>query len=245
MAQRFFGLKGILTSFFLVCFLTAQGREVFVNTQDECFYMDIASEATFDEITRRIQLLTDSTEMSSIIIEVPMSGGDACPLESIAWRPKARKHGQFLGYARDYFTELTPNEYQDIHYIVTFLANKSLLSIASHRGSLEDAGDRIDHIHPMRFLLTVFSNEELKVGMRNIRGKSWVWGDFVAGLKNSLATEMNIQNIREEYITHFSQSVGLDAGVFRSYLMARQWDDFIDVLITQIPRKGDHRRYGN
>jgi len=67
-----------------------------------------------------------------------------------------------------------------------------LISIAIAKGDLVAAGDRIDHVHPLRFLEAVFTDEELKVGIRNIRGKGWVWNHFVGGLKDSLSTEFNI-----------------------------------------------------
>src|SRR5262245_8490538 len=71
--------------------------------------------------------------------------------------------GGYLGYPRNYNAEITREEKSDIRFIITSLANKSLISIGIAKPDLEAAGDRIEHIHPLRFLMAVFTDEELKV----------------------------------------------------------------------------------
>ncbi len=230
----------VVASLIFLMPLTTEAKEVFVTLHEECFYLSVDEKATLEDVTKKIKAFANP-EMNTVLIELPLKEDQW--IEPVRWKLKAKRHGQNLGFSRDYFAQLHPSEHNDIRFIITFLANKSLISIAGHRGALEEAGDRIDHIHPLRFLLTVFSDEELKVGIRNIRGKGWVWGDFVSGIKESLSTEMYNQNMTDAHVLDFASRLGIKAHLITPAVKAGQWDDFIDILITEIPRKGDFRRY--
>ena len=129
-------------------------------------------------------------------------------LERVAfWNKKAeRQSGGSLGYPRDYSSGYTQEEFSDIQFIVRTLADKSLVTIAKERYSLESAGDRIDHVHPLNFLLAVFTDEEMKVAVRNIRSKGWVWSNFIGGIRQTLSTESDINNV-VPYVQDFANKL--------------------------------------
>jgi hypothetical protein len=212
-------------------------HEILVNTQDgEAFVFDIDATENFDTIQDKIAALTNGKK-SHLFIEYPR-GGKFNSLEL-----NTRGQGGYLGYPRNYLADVSPEEKMAIRFIVTTLANKSLIAIALAKGDLEEAGDRIDHIHPLRFLMTVFTDEELKVGIRNIRGKGWVWNHFLGGLKEALSAETKIGNMKNEYIQNFSQVVKINTALIQPAISQQKWDDFVDLLITHIQRSGDHDRY--
>lgn len=234
-------LKGMLTTALLIFpFVHGNSVEMIVNTaEEECFYIHCdPAEVTVSELMAHVKSLSSKPAMASYCIEVLE---EDAPSILCGW--KCKKHGQFLGAPRNYYAPVLPHEESDIHFIITFLANKSLITIASHKGALEEAGDRIDHVHPLKFLATVFTNEERKVGIRNIRAKGWIWGEFVAGIKESLATEANANNLTIDVVNDFACVVGIDPRWIIPSLQARRWEEFIDILIAKIPRKGDHDRY--
>lgn len=229
-----------------LCLLTfapkaVNAKEIVVSTHEgESFYFQLDMHTTLAELTQKVSELS-LTKEDRVILELPLK--EENPFDPIVWGYEVKRHGQYLGYPRNYYTELTTNERADIHYIITFLANKSLISIASHKGTLEEKGDHIDHVHPLRFLHTVFTDEELKVGIRNIRAKGWIWGDFIAGLKESLSTEANLYNITDDQLYHLARSVEIDPNLILPVAAARRWDELIDTLITYVPRKGDYNRF--
>jgi len=210
--------------------------EILVDTQDgQTYVLDLNPDESLGEFQNRISALIEDEE--AFIVAVPSKKKKI--------HPQASRHGGFLGYPREYDAQMTQQEKADIHFIVTSLANKSLITIALMKGDLESAGDRIDHLHPLRFLMTVFTDEEMKVGIRNIRGRGWIWNNFIDGLKKTLATEANIDNIKDEYIIHFAQMVELDVNRIYPSIQTQSWEAFIQILITEIPRKGNHDRYDN
>ena len=156
--------------------------------------------------------------------------------------PKASRH-QPAG-VRNYNTKLAEGEKSDIRYIVTTLGNVSIPNLIFYKSSLEQAGDRIDHVHPLRFLEYVFTNEELKVGIRNVKSKgSWVWGDFLGGLSNSLNEESDYSNMTDTFIRDFAANVKVDVNAIYNLIKQRQWGLLIETLISKIPREGDTKRY--
>lgn len=144
---------------------------------------------------------------------------------------------------RNYFQELNDSEMEDIHYILTILANKPLAKLVFYKASLERAGDRINHLHPLRFLEGIFMEEETKVAIRNIRKRSWVWKDFVGGFDRSFKEETAKSNLSYEQVTDFASRFTLCPDDLMPTLQNEQWEEFIVLLIQLIPREGDDDRY--
>ncbi|MCH9625114.1 MAG: hypothetical protein S4CHLAM123_02830 [Chlamydiales bacterium] len=208
-------------------------------TEDEIVYLNIDSNQTIQEVQDTLQELSDGSE-SSLFLEIAHNKPARC---LVKLKTAHGSQGGYIGKPRDYFEEVLPSEKADIHFIVTSLANKSLIGIALIKSELEEAGNRIDHLHPLRFLMTVFTDEELKVGIRNIRSCTWVWNHFSGGLKECLSTEANIGNIQDCFVEHFAETVGVDLDYIFLAVQQRNWDVLIDALITHIPREGDQDRY--
>lgn len=150
---------------------------------------------------------------------------------------------QPVGLPRVYEISVDIKEKKDIRFIVTTLGNNSLPSIWQQKGALEKAGDRIDHIHPLRFFMCIFTDEELKVGLHNLQGRMWVWNEFFQGMSDSFTTEKKLQNLKPEYIEDFSKTVGIDSSLIYPAINDGRWSDLVDILILNIPRNGDPDRY--
>lgn len=215
---------------------------VFTTPRGENYILTISPQDTFLEVANLIQdFAFAEDESEDFVFEVLMDNDERSGKSIERILPVAHRNNPQS--ARNYYQPLSATEMQDIRYIILTLANKSIASILGHKSSLEAAGGRIDHIHPLRFLCYVFSDEELKVGIHNIKNKRWVWKDFIGGIKESLNHESNFQNMQEEYISNFSQIVEINMQLIHPTIQKRHWDEFIDTLITHVPRKGDPNRY--
>lgn len=146
------------------------------------------------------------------------------------------------GGTRDYYSALTDQEKTDIGYIVRVLSNDSLIKIKQNESSLKKAGDRVDNVHPFQFLFCIFSNEELKVGIRNIQGRSWVGKGFMEGITTSLSKESKVSNVLP-YVSDFAGRLNIDVNAILPALQAGQWEKFVDILIKIVPRTGNSGRY--
>lgn len=149
----------------------------------------------------------------------------------------------YPGY-RNYSFLVTKGEKGDIQFILKSLSTKSIPSLLSNMKQLRRAGDRIIHLHPLRFLECVFTDEELKAYVHNVRKRGgMMWSEFFDGISDSLKDEMGIGNMKDEYIHDFACIVGIEVPIIYGFILAQKWDDFIKALVVHIPRDGDTGRY--
>lgn len=144
--------------------------------------------------------------------------------------------------ARSYAAGVTAGEAGDITYIVKTLSNSTLPKIKSAESSLKKAGDRIDHVHPLQFLLCVFTREELKVAVRNLEGRTWVWTDFLKGLTDTLSEENGKNNI-QPFLQDFSSKLNIDINILLPLQQGNRWEKFVTTLIAIVPRADGSGRY--
>lgn len=133
---------------------------------------------------------------------------------------------------RNYNHMLTQQEKDDISYIVKTLAKHNILELFGHRSSLKKAGERVNHVHPFRFLECIFTDSDLKSCMNIIKGKSMVWSDFFKGLKKSLGQEAKNNNLTSTFIDDFAKRVNVKVGVISHLIQEKKWEDFVDALIS-------------
>lgn len=143
---------------------------------------------------------------------------------------------------RNFAAGYSQKEADDIAYIVKTLSNSSLPKIKTSESSLNKAGDRIDHVHPLQFLLCVFNNEEVKVAVRNLVGRSWVWKEFLSGLTETLAEENGKNNI-QPFLNEFAAMLKVDVNILLPLQKSGKWDRFVTLLIDSVPRDGNSDRY--
>lgn len=144
--------------------------------------------------------------------------------------------------ARSYEAGVTSSEAADIGYILKTLSNSSLPKIKGAESSLKKAGDRIDAVHPLQFLLVVFLNEELKVAIRNLKGRAWVWSNFLNGITETLEEENGKNNILP-YLQNFAAILNVDVNQLTPFQTNNRWEKFVTTLITIIPRAESADRY--
>jgi len=232
-------LKFILMNLFCLLITQVEANEVRVITDEQEFCFDVAETESLREIAMRVRELSNNRPENYLIV---FSDNEELAMYS-DYDQSMQTRGGSLGHPRDYYCLVTAEEKSDLYFIVTTLANKSLVALAMARSELEGAGDRIEHIHPLRFLHTIFTDEELKVAIKNTRSRGWVWNNFMSGLKSSFYTEYEIGNIREEHILDFCSQVKIDPRIIEPAVQRQEWDQFVDLLIRHVPREGGSGRY--
>ncbi|MFV0341203.1 MAG: hypothetical protein ACK5MA_11365 [Parachlamydiaceae bacterium] len=144
---------------------------------------------------------------------------------------------------RDYFKEVTPSEKSEISFIVNTLGMSSLAKITKQKSSLKRAGTKVDHIHPLRFLQTIFQDEKMKASMQSLYGRSWVWSEFSDGLERSLNEEQENENLPPEYVHDFVHILNIPFDAVYPLIQQSRWDNLVKTLIKLIPRNENADRY--
>jgi hypothetical protein len=142
---------------------------------------------------------------------------------------------QHAGKKRNYYDAPTANDKKDLRYIMRTLANNSLLKISWNASSLKKAGERIDHLHPFKFLEAIFCDHEMRAHTRHLQGKARVWKEFVDGVSDSLTRENTTNNLTP-HMQEFATQVAVDAQIIQPLVSAKKWKELINALIVHTPR---------
>lgn len=225
---------------------------LYCTEEGEHAVLEIQPEDTLQTLARKVEdhfalhpseqaliFLNESSELSQIYCVK----GSA--LEGFYPEVSATKKYQTLTSAsyRNYDHPLTADEKSTIAYIVNTLANNSYTRLLLMKGDLDRAGAKVDHVHPLRHLAAIFTDEQLKVNIRNIKKKSLVWKNYVSGLGNSLSEEAARNNLTNDFVEDFARTLKLEPSQVQPMIGQQSWSNLIDYLIDAIPRQGNPRRY--
>lgn len=227
----------LLSCITIITPMIVSSEEILVRTPyGDNIAIEVETEQSFSEVIEQIETIvetaepTEKTSTFKWILDF-MVGKDTSLSTSKHTSP------------RDYYRGPTSSERDDINYLIKTLATSSWTSMLGAKSSLETAGDHIENLHPLRFLTILFTDPKLQSGVHAIRDRKKIWKEFSSGLVSSLDQENRADNLKPEYIEDFAKNVKLDISVIRSPLQQKRWSDFIDILITRIPREGDPGRY--
>jgi hypothetical protein len=132
---------------------------------------------------------------------------------------------------------ITDEEANMIYRIIDTLGTKKWWQLAFVQGELKDLGNKVQHIHPLRFLGTLFTDSHLKLCMRDIVESSVKWKGF---MKGDGATPGFIAKCEKEfardnfesYILSFCQAVKAHPDQVRTLVRNKEWENLVVYLIN-------------
>lgn len=208
----------------------AQAKDILITASSgESFIMDVEASTPFLDVVEQIECFVGD---SGTELEMSYTLG----LPHFSKKPKSQKG------PRNFANPVSPAEKESIRYILTSLAKYNWIQLAKEESSLKKTGDKIDHIHPFRFLECVFTDEELKAALHAVRNKSLVWGNYYDGMRDSLSDESDANNL-VQFVPDFANRVGVNINDILPLVQSRQWSVFINYLIDTVPRQGGSGRY--
>jgi hypothetical protein len=154
---------------------------------------------------------------------------------------KATYKGQSV--PRNFAVQVTPAEKKDMRKLLTSMAKNTWAELLSNSSSMNKIGDRIEHIHPLRFLQCIFSDEELKGCLHSVKDRSIIWKKFFSGVSESLEEEANRNNMKPEFIQEFAASLNLNPNLIKDSIEKKKWKEFLDILFKNLPRDGNQDRH--
>ncbi len=125
----------------------------------------------------------------------------------------------------------TEEDQNNIAYIIQTMADNGKLSLLFKKSELNGIGARINHVHPFKFLGTVFSNENLKACMREIYKDYFKWNGFMDGLGPSLTIQAD-QGKLGQYLNDFAKETGVTSQELLGYIQSKDWESMVRYLMT-------------
>jgi hypothetical protein len=148
-------------------------------------------------------------------------------------RTRMRSRQSHRTEPRDYWAEITEEEKKEISYIITTLSTTSFIALALKEDSLKEAGDKVEHVHPLKFLRYIFMDPQLKQAVKKIQGT--VWKRFSRDTARSLKQEAKLDNIKEPYLKDYSDSIGVDQKILQPSIQNKDWVEFINMSRDHLP----------
>ncbi len=218
------------------CLSSLVGHEMVVSVEGQTMVMDVESKSMEELMADVENELSISLEGKWVVVE---GWGMPSGFEQKNEKNQENKYETYhpISQSRDYSTPLTEQEKKDIAFIVTTLADKSLVSILARRGDLNAAGDRINEIHPFHFLGYIFSTEKLKVAARNIRRRGGiVWKNFSSGVVDTLTEESRKGSLTKADFDAFISTIKIDPMKVYPDFEAKNWQNFLENLVKYVER---------
>jgi len=126
----------------------------------------------------------------------------------------------------------TDQDKANIYEIITTLADNGKLSLLLKSGHLKQLGAQINHVHPLKFMSTIFSNPRLRMCMPDIFNDYFKRNGFMDGLGPSLERESDKGKL-EQYITDFAAELNVMPDGLRDFFKARDWENLVRHLMMQ------------
>ncbi len=141
------------------------------------------------------------------------------------------RQSRALHSPRDYHLRMTAAEKEDLRYMLDILANYSMISIGFKKFSIEAAGNRIVHIHPLRTFIEMLNDPENNVNLHKIRLRSTIWNSMSQTYWDVLEQENGYGNVLI-HVRDFSAALNVDSSYLQPTLQEGDWTEFFELLLA-------------
>lgn len=124
----------------------------------------------------------------------------------------------------------TEEDKSNIFELITIMAESNKIQLYFKETHLRNIGSQIGHVHPLKFLATIFTNPRLKASMEPISEDSFKWGPFIKDLGAGLTRE-SIKGKLSAYISDFAKEINIAEEKIAPYFHARDWENFVFFLM--------------
>ena len=118
-----------------------------------------------------------------------------------------------------------------IRELIGFIGENGRIACFVNSSELNAMGAQIGHVHPLKFLSTIFKDPRLRLCVRYISEDSIKWGKFMGGLAPNLTKEANKGKL-EQYLVPFAEDIGVPPDLIRKYFQNRDWEALVHRLMN-------------
>lgn len=205
---------------------------IYIDPTGEAYSLPISSSDQFEDVIEDLTLYAQSTHGSSLPIALNVMVTEK---EVVVKNHKPD---------RDYHVPVTPQEKKELEFLVTKMAwEKNPKRLWDLESEMNKAGDRIMHLHPLKFLEAICTDDKLCAGLKAIRTRTiLVWPRFLKGSVTTLKEEHKYNNVLP-FIEEFAETIGVDVKYLMPHAKKENWDEFVKVVADKVERTGDTKRY--
>ena len=124
----------------------------------------------------------------------------------------------------------TPDNIADIADLLETLSTRSTLGLLGERSRLNTLGKRIDHVHPLKFLEIIMTDEHLRSCLREVDSSFFKRAAFMRGLGKSFKAKAKLGQI-QPYVQDFSKAVKIPEESLQPYFRDEDWKGLVKHLL--------------
>lgn len=126
---------------------------------------------------------------------------------------------------------ISAEEKQKIAQLLNTMAENNVFMLLFEKKNLERLGQDITHVHPMRFIGTVFSSPRLKYCMHQIRRSGFKWDGFMDGFSERFAQELKANNINA-YVPGLAEVLDVNEADMQKFIDKKDFEGLINFLMV-------------
>ena len=116
-----------------------------------------------------------------------------------------------------------------IFEIISTLGEKGKIQLLFKKTYLNQIGDSVRHVHPLKFLSVIILQPELKKDLRRILDDYFKRSGFMEEMNTSLSLHL-AQGTLLPYLSDFCAEVGISYDLVQKYCYKKEWDKLIQFL---------------
>lgn len=175
-----------------------------------------------------VQKVIDQMKMVTNLSFINTSGRD-----KVSGKGKSGIPQPIEGNPTDLYTKLhiKDSDKRIISSMIDTIANTNVFQLALKEREVQQKGDKINHVHPVRFLGTVFSDPKIKNDMIEIKRSYFKWNGFIGGFSKRMDEEFQRDNVLR-YVPGFAASLNIDPEQVKRYVQSQDWDGLVRFLMN-------------
>jgi hypothetical protein len=124
----------------------------------------------------------------------------------------------------------TEQDRANIYDIISTIAKNNKLTLLLKQGYLNSLGAQISHVHPLKFLSTIFTNPELAEGMQDVFEDYFKRSHFMGGLQPHLDREAAKDKL-EIFLPDFAAETQISLEKLRVCVREHNWEGIVRLLL--------------
>lgn len=137
-----------------------------------------------------------------------------------------------------YSLPISDADQQNIDELIRTMGNSGYWDLIKKKKKMDRLGDKVRHVHPLRFLGHVFSRSHLKGAMVKIMDDRLKRRGFLnghgkkEGFAHRISREMQSNNLMQ-YLPGFSQCLGVNEEEISRFFYHHDWEGFLRYLVKK------------
>lgn len=128
---------------------------------------------------------------------------------------------------------ITEEEKEKIGNIFITMSENNVFQLLFERKYLQRLGKEINHVHPMRFLGTAFSDRRITHAIRSIKGSMFKWDGFIDGFSERLNEEYMANNINQ-YVEGLAETLRVDKARMQAFIDKKDFEGLVIYLMNNV-----------